>query len=414
MLPNLSGLRLGGPPVEDIAGRVEREQQLKAEREKRAALVRQQQQAEKERRLQLARRVMPQAETPVGGLAGVLNRGGRFRVHVPRPGKEDWSATFTVEVGQETTIRMYRTGEPDSMEVDEDEDELEYCTGLKLEFSKDSPPSPSLYVETLFEVSDRLIGTCDMDPKGAPGVGNLTLQVYDLVASAMGVKSLTLGDMAMYRADAPRPPITLDSRLTSTLDLLRGYGYYGARGYFSADFVISDPTIGFERELAQIVTVSLTWTHTIATTPLKSLAAAVAAFPDAMNSLSFTVPKYCRDTYTRAWCTAHAELVRAKTVQPLFDWFKATYDETIASSYMSYSMRALTDVMNTGTELFRNQFGSALVAPFYHAINSNAELRKYVVHGRYLTVQANPGGRDLVPRLQWVDVRSDVRVELGV
>lgn len=353
----------------------------------------------------------------VADLARVLTTGGVFKVYVPRPGREDWRATFKVELGQQTAIRMYRTGEPEPIEYEDDEEDegeqLEFCTGLILEYIEDDPYSPSLKVETLFEVPDRYIVTCDMGPKSASGFGNLTLQVYDLVAVAMGVKSLSLADWAMYRPGAPKPPITLDSSLSSTLMLLRGYGYYEARGYFSKEFVISDPTIPFETELAQIETVSLTWTHTIATTPLKSLAVAVATFPDVMNSLGFAVPKYCRDKYTRVWCTEHSELVSNKTVKPIFDFIEVAYDNATASNYMNYSMRKLCDVMAVGTELFQNTFGSALMLPFHAAIETEeVNLRKFIVNGRYLAVQANPGGPNLVPVLRWLDVRSDVRVEI--
>lgn len=54
MLPTLSGLRLGGLPVEGIAQSAERERRLAAETEKRFALVIQQQRADSELRLQLA------------------------------------------------------------------------------------------------------------------------------------------------------------------------------------------------------------------------------------------------------------------------------------------------------------------------------------------------------------------------
>lgn len=335
-------------------------------------------QSAKDRRAAPYKKNMQKQNPPtsaVSDMAMVLAKGGRFTVHVPRPGKKDWSANFTVETETTTTIRMYRKGDPgyvralEDGEDDDDQDdveELEYCTGLKLDHGS---YHPSLYVETLFEVSDRVIGSCDMDPTDAPGVGSLTLQVFDLVAMAMGIKSLTLSDMAMYRAEGPRPPITLDSSLSSTLTLLRGYGYYEARGYFSDDFVVYGSTIPFEIELANIETIDLRWSHMIATTPIGSLVAAVAAFPNVMNSLDFEVPKYCREKYTREWCTEHAQRVRVKTVQPIVDWITATYGDAVASSYMNYSIRKLTNIMATVTNpLIRSSFGSALVLPIHIAM----------------------------------------------
>lgn len=347
----------------------------------------------------------------VADMAMVLANGGRFTVHVPRPGKKDWNANFTVETETTTTIRMYRDGEDDDDQ--DDEEEFEYCTGLKLEHNKNDSYHPSLYVETLFFfLSDRVIGSCDMDPTDAPGVGSLTLQVFDLVAMAMGIKSLTLSDVAMYRAEGPSPPITLDSSLSLTLTVLRGYGYYEARGYFSDDFVVYDSTIPFEIELANIKTIDLRWSHTIVTTPIGSLVAAVAAFPDVMNSLDFEVPEYCRKKYTREWCTEHAQRVRVKTVQPIVDWITATYGDAVASSYMNYSIRKLTDIMAIATTpRIQNSFGTALVHPVHIAMEAeNVNLTKYIVNGKYIAVQANPGGRDLVPFLKWVDVRTDIRV----
>jgi len=353
-------------------------------------------------------------------LPALLTRDGKFRVHVPRLGQEDWQATFTVEQGTPLTMRMYTTGEPAPLQEDEDDDDedIDYCA--ELEYRADLLP-PTLYVSTLFEVSDRFLATCDMQPMGAPGVGNMTLQVFDVIAVALGVRTISLGDMASYRPEGPRPPITLDNSLSETLSLLRGYGYYEARGYFDSDFADSlegDRTGAppIEVELTRIKMIDLSWIHTLTTTPLKNLEGAIAGFPAVVNSFGFQVPEFCQRKYTVEWCAEHAARVRVNTIQPIFDWIKANFDEQSTRSAMDSSMRELCKRMTVGTTVRQqNAFGSALVQPFYVAVGKGdaVMLTKHIFNGKYLSVRTHPDGGDSVPLLEWTDVRQDIRVETG-
>ena len=116
MLPNLSGLSLTRGVTRDLSqlllgalhtdGKAD-SSRSQAARDRRDAPYKKGVQKEKP------------STSAVADMARVLAKGGRFMIHVPRPGEEDWRATFTIEQGRNTEIRMYRTGEPEDLEDDE-------------------------------------------------------------------------------------------------------------------------------------------------------------------------------------------------------------------------------------------------------------------------------------------------------
>lgn len=191
--------------------------------------------------------------------------------------------------------------------------------------------------------------TCKIYPGAgaATGQGSVVLQVIDVIASD-AFNRVQLYDVSGFESGTG--PLVQTERLTDTLCLYRGYGYYEARGYVSTRLVDATPNIS---ELPLATSVDLLWTHTITTTPIRGLEQAIRTFHTQLSTRS-GVPDYTRALYSEEFCTAHA--TRAKLI--FIDNFvkKLIAAEAAAgcperlgkAAYQDLSMRQLANATNAG------------------------------------------------------------------
>ncbi len=129
------------------------------------------------------------------------------------------------------------------------------------------------------------------DPNAHLGQGAIVLQIVDALAPLLGTHRLELIDGSRFAPDSLRgnpDVISSDMFMTDALALLRGYGYYEARGWFSS-FLIRDPFIAENghanpQRMSDHAHADLLWTEVVMNTPLNELHEAILNFPNTLEA----------------------------------------------------------------------------------------------------------------------------------
>ena len=161
------------------------------------------------------------------------------------------------------------------------------------------------------------------DPNAHLGQGAIVLQIVDALAPLLGTHPLKLIDGSRFAPDSSRgnpDVISSGMYMTDALALLRGYGYYEARGWFSS-FLVHDPFIAENghsnpQRMSDHAHADLLWTEVVMDTPLNNLHEAILDFHNTLakqwsnwSSSSFEEgfsPKFKTHLYGMAACKRHA------------------------------------------------------------------------------------------------------------
>lgn len=127
------------------------------------------------------------------------------------------------------------------------------------------------------------------DPNARPGQGAIVLQIVDALAPLLGTHRLELVDGSRFAPDSSRGNpngMAIDMFMTTALALLRGYGYYEARGYFS-NFLVQDPFIAENghvnpQRMSDHAHADLLWTEVVMNTRVDKLHEAILGFPNTL------------------------------------------------------------------------------------------------------------------------------------
>ena len=179
------------------------------------------------------------------------------------------------------------------------------------------------------------------------GQGAVLLQLMDTLAPLLDTRRLKLIDGSRFAPDSSRgnPDVfSEDMSLTAALVLLRGYGYYEARGWFPTYLVQASlsnnnffrPELSNPQRMIDHAHADLLWTEVVMTTPTKHLYQAIVDFPDTLaarwgdwspfsleDGLSEQFKKYL---YGKEACQRHANRATIGYIIEMLDWCKR--DET--------------------------------------------------------------------------------------
>ena len=141
------------------------------------------------------------------------------------------------------------------------------CALIELDFE-----SGEMYINDLF--LDNAKG-CEMRPERSKfqGAGDVVLRLCAQMVSSLKL-NMWLFDLANFQDDADYPAFHPSNKLTRTLRIQRGFGYYEKRGFFAKalyEHVNAENDLNTLVSLALYQTFQLSWTHMLATTPLKDL-----------------------------------------------------------------------------------------------------------------------------------------------
>jgi len=197
-------------------------------------------------------------------------------------------------------------------------------------------PPDSLNVENLFnfmefdEDKDEN-SKCLVEP--TKGRGDAVLTVFGVIADSMGLGGMSVEDGAMFTHNSP---FVKAGNMTKTLALLRGFGYYEARGFISIHLIN-----GVDKyELPKAKRMDLTWTHALTTTPIKDLYTTILNFHSVVAQEP--IPEFTQRLYSPQNCKECAE--RAKDVIDEMNLiFRRCFGD---NSYQELSMRELANKIN--------------------------------------------------------------------
>ena len=180
------------------------------------------------------------------------------------------------------------------------------------------------------------------DPNAHLGQGAIVLQIVDALAPLLGTYRLELVDGSRFAPDSSRDPdvISSDMYMTEALAMLRGYGYYEARGWFSR-FLIRDPFIAENghsnpQRMSDHAHADLLWTEVVMDTPVNELHEAILYFYDTLadqwsnwSALDSSFeegfsPKFKTHLYGREACERHAKRAEVYIGEMLY-WCKNTF-----------------------------------------------------------------------------------------
>lgn len=174
------------------------------------------------------------------------------------------------------------------------------------------------------------------DPNAHLGQGAIVLQIVDALAPLLGTHRLELIDGSRFAPDSLRgnpDVISSNMYMTEALALLRGYGYYEARGWFSS-FLIRDPFIAENghsnpQRMSDHAHADLLWTKVVMNTPVNELHEAILNFPNTLaarwsdwSSSSFQEgfsPKFKTHLYGVEACKRHAKRAENYIVE-MMEW----------------------------------------------------------------------------------------------
>lgn len=254
-----------------------------------------------------------------------------FAVYIPRPGNKQWRVKFQLDA---YTLSIHADGTD------------EYCFEARYD-KRDY----SFEISTLFEdVRSDTLALCNVKPniKDNAGYGSAVLQALDIIAGRLG-GHISLTDTAVFRNTDTTPTVNVDDSLTQTLSLLRGFGFYEARGFIWRGIFDNEKDKAL---YAAAQEVDLEWTHMVVTTPINQLKEAVLSFHTRVFTRGNTVPAFTQRVYSQDFCKAHAERI-TETVDKFkdflaYDFLEICPEKLGAKSYADVSMRALAQATMNG------------------------------------------------------------------
>jgi len=176
------------------------------------------------------------------------------------------------------------------------------------------------------------------------GQGAIVLELTDVLAPLLDTRRIKLIDAARFAPDSSRGnPDVFSSNLymTSALALLRGYGYYEARGWFSNYLIqaslsgnsFNRPESSDPQRMIDHAHADLLWTEVVMTTPTKELYKAILDFPTTLSKhwrdwSPYPFEKGLSDQYKRflysdGACQKHADRA-LKYINAMLVWCKGT------------------------------------------------------------------------------------------
>lgn len=180
------------------------------------------------------------------------------------------------------------------------------------------------------------------------GAGSAVLQIVDVIACNAGYTKISLYDLSEFQDARGRDvPDVASDNMTETLALLRGYGFYEARGYVPtvlAESVLKeDPS-----KLQKGMEADLAWTHMIATTPTNKLTDAIRDFHETLIGPS-VYPEFTVDLYSKENCERYARRAKEAYVDNLLGMLANFERETGCLQLVKEtSMRELAKAMTSG------------------------------------------------------------------
>lgn len=185
------------------------------------------------------------------------------------------------------------------------------------------------------------------DPNAHLGQGAVILQLADTLAPLLDTRRLKLIDGSRFAPDSSRgnPDVFAENMsLTAALALLRGYGYYEARGWFSTYLVQASlsnnnffrPELSNPQRMIDHAHADLLWTEVVMTTPTRGLYQAIVDFPDTLAARwsdwsPFSLEdglseQFRRHLYSKEACKRYADVAKYEYIIEMLDWCKR--DET--------------------------------------------------------------------------------------
>lgn len=141
------------------------------------------------------------------------------------------------------------------------------------------------------------------------GMGAFVLDIFDNIAYTLRLP-LKVDDEANFRTNE-RPKKAVSSNILLSLSLLRGYGFYQARGFLpdKVSFLLEDDLTN----TLNVTNLELQWTHMVATSPVNTLVDKIATFCDDLrNKHSAFIPEVLLTMYLHE-CQAKIEQARSAT-----------------------------------------------------------------------------------------------------
>lgn len=180
------------------------------------------------------------------------------------------------------------------------------------------------------------------DPNAHLGQGAVILELADSLAPLLDTYMVHLTDAARFAPDSERgnPDIfSSDLYMTYALAMLRGYGYYEGRGFYS-DYLIkaalsnngfSRPELSNPQRIIDHAHADFLWTETTMSTPTKDLYEAIVNFPKTLaeqwsnwSPYSFEEglsEQFKRHLYSSEACKKHADRAQLY-VDEMLSWCK--------------------------------------------------------------------------------------------
>jgi len=255
-------------------------------------------------------------------------------VYVPRPGGNKWTLKFEVTA---FNIQILSDGSDyRCFDATIYASEQDYDLSINSLFHRIDSQNPAL---------------CNIEPniEDTAGYGSAVLQVMDVMAGSLG-GNISLSDAAYFRAnDTQIPKVNVSEGITRTLALLRGFGFYEARGLIPIELFEAERDTSL---YAAAEEVDLEWTHMVVTTPINELQEAICNFYKKVDERGNTVPAFTRELYSQDSCKGYAD-----NALPFLDDFKVVLNEAQEirapvelgiGSYADASSRALAQATASG------------------------------------------------------------------
>lgn len=331
-----------------------------------------------------------------------------FAVYIPRPGDKQWRVKFQLDA---FTISIQADGTD------------EYCFEAHFMYNKQDY---NIEISSLFDMRSDTLALCNVKPniKDNAGYGSAVLQALDIIAGSLG-GHISLTDAAMFRNMDTTPTVNIDYSLTETLSLLRGFGFYEARGFIWRGIFDNEKDKAL---FAAAQEVELEWTHMVVTTPINQLKEAVLSFHTRVFTRGNTVPAFTQRVYSQDFCEAHAKKI-TETIDKFkdflaYDFLEICPEKLGAKSYADVSMRALAQATMNG--LIRadstwdaddiSRWLKKMFEDVWRRPHSELKMVKVLYKSSdgslfYNAVVPNPHIPGGVPVVQMQPLRTDVEVE---
>ena len=222
-----------------------------------------------------------------------------------------------------------------------------------------------IFINSLFytgnmdsDLRDEVLGSCNMSPEYnlQSGAGAMVISFVQSLASLLNFH-VALKDHASIRSGTFAPDndnlVIGRMKLSHALAMLRGFGYYEARGFMPK--MIADPIFSFYDDDPSVIpeklmlakTVLVSWTHMIATTPLINLLDAIRSFDIQVDAILGPDPKELEDLrrrFSKKRLTEHYNMLSRK-ISPygsLVDYITEKEKLGVATTQSNSSVPSLT------------------------------------------------------------------------